>query len=98
MATFGSELRYESRQLRVHVRDDGKGIDPEVLKAGGRARHYGLPGMRERADRFGGKLEFWSEAGAGTEAVLTVPAAAAYGASNGGAFSFLRRKLWIHER
>jgi len=86
-----AEIRYESRQLRVHVRDDGKGIDPEVLK-GGRAGHFGLPGMRERADRLGGKLEFWSEAGAGTEAVLTVPAAAAYGASNGGSFSFLRRK------
>jgi signal transduction histidine kinase/ligand-binding sensor domain-containing protein len=87
-----AEIRYESRQLRVHVRDDGKGIDPEVLKAGGRAGHWGLPGMQERADRFGGKLDFWSEAGAGTEAVLTVPAAAAYGASNGGPFSFLRRK------
>jgi signal transduction histidine kinase len=86
------EIRYESRQLRVHVRDDGKGIDPEILKAGGRAGHWGLPGMRERADRFGGKLEFWSEAGAGTEAVLTVPAKVAYGASNGGPFSFLRRR------
>ena len=52
----------------------------------------GLPGMRERVDRFGGKLDFWSEAGAGTEAVLTVPAAVAYAASNGGRFSFLRRK------
>ena len=35
------EIRYESRQLRVHVRDDGKGIDSEVLKAGGRAGHLG---------------------------------------------------------
>jgi len=87
-----AEIRYESRQLSVHVRDDGKGIDPEILKAGGRAGHWGLPGMRERVDRFGGKLDFWSEAGAGTEAVLTVPAAAAYGASNGALFSFLRRK------
>jgi signal transduction histidine kinase len=51
-----------------------------------------MPGMRERADRFGGKLEFWSQAGAGTEAVVTVPGAAAYGASNGGPFSFLPRK------
>ena len=92
------EIRYESRQFRVHVRDDGKGIDSEVLKAGGRAGHYGLPGMRERANRFGGKLDFWSEAGAGTEAVLTVPGAVAYGGSNGGRFAFLRRKLWIHER
>jgi len=93
-----AEIRYESRQFRLHVRDDGKGLDSEILKAGGRAGHYGLPGMRERANRFGGKLEFWSEAGAGTEAVLTVPGAVAYGASNSGRFSFLRRKLWIHER
>jgi signal transduction histidine kinase len=86
------EIRYESRHFRVHIRDDGKGIDAEVLKAGGRAGHYGLPGMRERANQFGGKLEFWSEAGAGTEAVLTIPAAVAYAASNGGRFSFFRRK------
>ncbi len=87
-----AEIRYESRQLRVHIRDDGKGIDPEILKAGGSAGHWGMPGMRERADRFGGKLDFWSEAGAGTEAVLTVPVAVAYGAANGGRFSFLRRR------
>jgi len=59
------EIRYESRQFRVHVRDDGKGIDPAIVKAGGRAGHWGMPGMRERVDRLGGKLEFWSEAGAG---------------------------------
>jgi signal transduction histidine kinase/ligand-binding sensor domain-containing protein len=87
-----AEIRYENRQLRVHVRDDGKGIDPEILKSGGRAGHWGLTGMRERANRFAGTLEFWSEAGAGTEAVLTVPGAVAYGASNGGRFWFLRRK------
>ena len=87
-----AEIRYESRQLRLHVRDDGKGIDAEVLSSGGRAGHWGLTGMRERVDRFGGQLEFWSEAGAGTEAVLTVPAAAAYAASNGGPLSFFRRK------
>jgi signal transduction histidine kinase len=92
------EIRFDSRHFRMHIRDDGKGIDAEVLKAGGRTGHYGLPGMRERANQFGGKLEFWSEAGAGTEAVLTVPAAAAYTNGTGGAFSFLRRKLWIHER
>jgi signal transduction histidine kinase/ligand-binding sensor domain-containing protein len=88
-----AEIRYESRQLRVHMRDDGKGIDPEILKAGGLAGHWGMPGMRERVNRFGGRLEFWSAAGAGTEALLTVPGAVAYGvASNGGPFAFLRRK------
>jgi signal transduction histidine kinase len=34
-----AEIRYESRQFRLHVRDNGKGIDPEILKAGGRAGH-----------------------------------------------------------
>ena len=67
-------------------------IDPRHLPVNKlpRAGHPGLPGMRERANRFGGNWEFWSDVGAGTEAVLTVPAA--YGASNGGPFSFLRRK------
>jgi ligand-binding sensor domain-containing protein/signal transduction histidine kinase len=86
-----AEIRYERHRFRLHVRDDGKGIDPEILKAGGRAGHWGMPGMRERVDRFGGKLEFWSQAGAGTEVLLTVPAAA-YAPTNGGPFSFLRRK------
>jgi len=47
--------------------------------------------MRERAKQIGGKLEFWSEAGAGSELVLTVPAAIAY-CANGGPFSFLPGK------
>lgn len=83
-----AEIRYERRQFSLHVRDDGKGIEPEILKAGGRAGHWGLPGMRERGNRFGAKLEFWSEAGAGTEAVLTVPGSIAYVAANGGLFFY----------
>src|SRR4029077_16363392 len=43
------ELRYDVRQLRLRVRDDGCGIAPEVLSAGGREGHFGLHGMRERA-------------------------------------------------
>lgn len=61
----------------MRVRDDGKGIDPKVL-AGGQQSHFGLPGMRERAQRIGARLDFWSEMGAGTEVELTVPAAMAY--------------------
>jgi signal transduction histidine kinase len=87
-----AEIRYERSQFRLHVRDDGKGIDPEILKAGGRAGHWGLPGMRERVSRFGGRVEFWSDAGAGTEVLLTVPGAVAYRAYHSGPFSFLRRK------
>src|SRR4029077_5079880 len=50
------EIRYDERQLRVRVRDDGKGIDAKHLDEQGRTGHYGLPGMRERAKLMGGKL------------------------------------------
>jgi len=72
------EIRYDEDQLRLRIRDDGKGIDPKVLEAASRPGHWGLPGIRERAQRIGSHLEFWSEAGAGTEVELRVPAAIAY--------------------
>ena len=73
-----AEVRYGDEQLRVRIRDDGKGIGPEVLKKGSRQGHWGLPGVRERAHQIGAQLEFWSEAGAGTEVQLSIPAAKAY--------------------
>jgi signal transduction histidine kinase/ligand-binding sensor domain-containing protein len=72
------EIRYDSRQLRLRVRDDGKGIDPKVLDGGGRAGHYGFPGMHERAKLVGGKLTVWSKHAEGTEAELTIPGSFAY--------------------
>ena len=72
------EIRYDQRRLRLRVQDNGKGIDPKVLSGGGRAGHYGLPGMRERAKLVGGKLAVWSELDSGTEAELTIPASVAY--------------------
>jgi signal transduction histidine kinase len=73
-----AEIRYDERGLRLRIRDDGKGIDPELLKAGGRSGHWGLTGLRERAKRIGAQVDLWSEAGAGTEVQLTVPASLAY--------------------
>jgi len=64
--------------LRVRIRDDGKGIDPAILNQG-RSGHYGLPGMSERAARLGGKLNVWSAPAAGTEIELTIPGSKAYG-------------------
>jgi ligand-binding sensor domain-containing protein/signal transduction histidine kinase len=72
------EIRYDKDQLRVRIRDDGKGIDPKVLKAGGRHGHWGIRGMCERTQQIGARLDFWSEAGAGAEIQLTVPAKIAY--------------------
>jgi signal transduction histidine kinase len=76
------EIRYDPGQLRLRVQDDGKGIDQKVLAGGGRAGHYGLPGMHERAKLVGGKLAMWSELESGTEAELTIPASVAYAKSS----------------
>jgi signal transduction histidine kinase len=72
------EIIFDSREFRLRIRDDGRGIAPDVLEKGGRADHWGLQGMRERASRIGAKLDVWSLPGSGTEVELTVPAAAAY--------------------
>lgn len=66
------ELNYSSSLLRVRVRDDGCGIDPQILEQG-RDGHWGLSGMRERADRIGARLRLWSSAKGGTEVELSVP-------------------------
>jgi signal transduction histidine kinase len=92
-----AEIRYEDRQFRLRIRDDGKGIDPKVAGEGRRAGHWGLPGIRERAKQIGARLEFWSEAGAGTEVELTVPASVAYEASRSGHGFRLFRKARDHE-
>jgi signal transduction histidine kinase/ligand-binding sensor domain-containing protein len=66
-------VQYDPRQLRLVVRDDGKGVDPAVLAAMSSQGHYGLRGMRERAGVIGGRLVVWSEPGEGTEVELRVP-------------------------
>jgi signal transduction histidine kinase/ligand-binding sensor domain-containing protein len=72
------DIHYDRRVLRLRVRDDGKGIDSEILSEGGRAGHFGLPGMHERAKLVGGQLAVWSEVDSGTEVELTIPASVAY--------------------
>jgi signal transduction histidine kinase len=72
------EIRYDESQLRLRIRDDGTGMGPKVLRDSGRAGHWGLPGVRERAQAVGARLDFWSEAEAGTEVELSIPAAIAY--------------------
>ena len=86
------EVRYDLRQLRVRIRDNGKGIDPKVLEEGGRVGHYGLPGMKELAKLVGGKLELRSELDSGTEAELTIPASVAYAKSHSARWSKFWRK------
>jgi signal transduction histidine kinase/ligand-binding sensor domain-containing protein len=77
------EICYDQRQLRLLVRDDGKGIDQDILESGERSGHYGLPGLQERAKLVNGKLTVRSASGSGTEIELTIPAAVAYDSPSG---------------
>jgi signal transduction histidine kinase len=65
------EIRY-AEDLVLRVRDNGTGIDPDVADKG-KEGHFGLSGMRERAERIGGKLTISSSAQLGTEITLDVP-------------------------
>jgi signal transduction histidine kinase len=84
------DIRYDQRQFRLRVRDDGKGIDATFLTAEGRKGHFGLHGMRERAKLMGGKLTVWTAAQSGTEIELILPAARAYAAAP--------RRSWLAEK
>ena len=70
--TVDVELRYERDSLALRVRDDGDGFDPENLSPAA-SGHYGLIGMRERAERIGGHLTLSSRPGEGTELLVEVP-------------------------
>jgi signal transduction histidine kinase len=74
------EIRYDDRELRVRVRDDGSGIDPSILN------------NEERAKRIGGQMELWSGLGAGTEVELRFPASIAYQTYAGRSFRLFRKK------
>lgn len=66
------ELEYSDSELYVRIRDNGCGIDPQMLEKG-RDGHWGLAGMRERASRIGGVLKILSSPAAGTEVQLSIP-------------------------
>ncbi len=72
------EVAFAANELRLRIRDDGCGVAPDVLAAGGRSGHWGLKGMRERAKKIRSQLEIWSRPGVGTEVELRVPASIAY--------------------
>jgi signal transduction histidine kinase len=72
------EIRYDEQQLRLRIRDNGKGIAPKLISDDAHEGHFGLRGMRERAKLIGGKLTVWSELDSGTEVELSIPAARVY--------------------
>jgi len=88
-------LGYEPGQMRIVVRDNGRGIDQQIL-ASGREGHWGLSGMRERAERIGAHLKVLSRVGMGTEVELCVPARVAFESQAGKDAS--KRFAWLFAR
>jgi signal transduction histidine kinase/ligand-binding sensor domain-containing protein len=84
------EVEYAANRLRMLVQDNGCGIDAQMLQSG-KAGHWGLKGIRERAERIGAKLNLFSNPGAGTQVVLTVAAELAFQPEDVG-----KRRGWVH--
>lgn len=71
-------IGFEPRYLAIRTRDDGVGIPEEVLVRGHKEGHFGLIGMRERAEKIGGGITISSSPGGGSEVMLTLPAELAF--------------------
>jgi signal transduction histidine kinase len=65
---FETRLIFNSKELRLELRDDGDGFRVKDQHDG-----LGLAGMRERAEQMGGTLKIASARGKGTKIVVTVP-------------------------
>nr|WP_315399448.1 triple tyrosine motif-containing protein [uncultured Duganella sp.] len=72
------ELSYQSDAFVIRIRDDGRGLDEPVAAQGHRPGHWGMVGMRERADGIGASLDIESKPGKGTSITVTVAAKTAY--------------------
>src|SRR5260370_23052417 len=66
------EIRYSPRKLRATVRDNGTGIDPQLLRSGRKA-HWGLTVMRERAANIGAHLRISTNPNPCTQVELSLP-------------------------
>jgi signal transduction histidine kinase/ligand-binding sensor domain-containing protein len=93
-AHIETEVTFGDADFTIRVRDDGIGVDPQILAGGQRPGHWGLPGMRERSESLGGRLHVWSEGNAGTEVELRIPARVAYAQPPASMLSRLRR-FWL---
>lgn len=63
------DVLHHDEELQITVTDDGVGFDPNYIPAG----HYGIVGMKERAQYLGGTLEIDSIIGQGSKFKIRVP-------------------------
>ena len=92
------EVEYSAKHLRILISDDGAGIDQQVLQTG-KDGHWGLAGMRERAESIGARLKVLSRTNAGTEVELLIPSHVAFVShSANGARKWFQRAKKDHEQ
>lgn len=92
-----TEIDYAPGRLRLAIRDNGRGIDPQIV-AEGACGHWGLSGMQERAERMNAQLRVFSRGGTGTEVELVVPGNIAFKTRPGNQRkNWWRWKFWSSE-
>jgi len=65
---FAARLMFDPQGLRLELRDNGRGFDPEARHDG-----IGLLGMKERVEGMGGRLFIQSATGGGTAISIMLP-------------------------
>ena len=64
---FFVEMRKEFSSITLRISDNGSGAEGEIKEG------FGLRGIREKAEKLGGRCSFSSEAGEGFETEITIP-------------------------
>lgn len=72
-----AEVAYSHDAFSLRISDDGVGIDRHIVDQG-RAGHWGLAGMRERARKIGARFNISTTPGSGTDITITIPAKLAF--------------------
>lgn len=67
-------LEARDKELKVEIRDNGRGFNPSKTVRGGLPR-FGLQTMQERAQAIGGCLQIESRPGLGTKVMVDIPLA-----------------------
>lgn len=66
-------LSFAKRRLRISIEDDGVGISERKLQRRQNEGHWGIVGMRERAEKLGGRLTIAGRPSSGTSIRVVVP-------------------------
>jgi signal transduction histidine kinase/ligand-binding sensor domain-containing protein len=82
-SAISAKLCYERTFFSLSVIDNGRGVDPLILAAGGKAGHWGMLGMRERCRKIGAQFTISSPSRRGTEVKLRIPSKLAYSSTPG---------------